>query len=206
MEHQFNVVTAGKDLGEAKKALIMLHGRGGSAEDILTLASHLNVENYALLAPQATNNTWYPASFMAPTAQNEPWLRSAISTVGKTVQQVEAAGIPAENIYFFGFSQGACLTLEYLARNARQYGGAAAIIGGLIGQEINLSNYKGDFKKTPIFIGTSNPDFHVPIERVYITERILSKMNATVKLKEYPNFGHSIHPDEIKQINQLIFD
>ena len=204
MEHLFKVATAGSALSDATKALIMLHGRGSSAEDILSLSTHLKVEDFALLAPKATNNTWYPQSFIAPVGQNEPWLSSAISTVGKTVSMALEAGISEQNIYFFGFSQGACLTLEYLARNAKQYGGAAAIIGGLIGQEVNLSNYKGDFKKTPIFIGTSNPDFHVPIERVYLSEGILSKMNAEVKLKEYPNFGHTIHPDQINQINKWI--
>ena len=206
MEHQFKVVTAGRALADATKALIMLHGRGGAAEDILSLSAHLKVEDFALIAPQATGNTWYPQSFIAPVGQNEPWLSSAIKTVGKTVDMVIKAGILPENIYFFGFSQGACLTLEYLARNAQRYGGAAAIIGGLIGQEVNVSNYKGDFKKTPIFIGTSNPDFHVPIERVYLSEGILTRMNAAVKLKEYPNFGHSIHPDQINQINKWVLD
>ena len=173
MSHILDIKTAGKPLEQAEKALIMIHGRGGSAQDILSLSQHLNVEDYALLAPQATNGTWYPLSFIAPVEQNEPWLSSAIETIGKTVKNALDAGIKHENIYFFGFSQGACLTLEFIARNAQKFGGAVAIIGGVIGDKINRENYKGDFAQTPIFLGTSNPDFHVPVERVYATANIL---------------------------------
>ncbi len=205
MKHELDIRKSGKSLREAEKALIMIHGRGGSAEDILTLASHLNVKEYALLAPQATGHTWYPYSFMAPTEQNEPWLNSALESIKKTVQTAMEEGIKAENIYFFGFSQGACLSLEFLARHAKRYGGAVAIIGGVIGEAIERSNYKGDFQGTPVFIGTSNPDFHVPIERVYATENILKEMGAEVSLKVYENFGHSINPDEIDSANTLVF-
>ncbi|PIF46596.1 phospholipase/carboxylesterase [Chryseobacterium sp. 52] len=205
MSHTLDIKTAGKPLDQAQKALIMIHGRGGSAQDILSLSQHLNVEEYALLAPQATNGTWYPYSFIAPVAQNEPWLSSAIETIGKAVKTVLDAGIKAENIYFFGFSQGACLTLEFLARNAQRFGGATAIIGGVIGDKINRDNYKGDFAQTPIFIGTSNPDFHVPVERVYATGNILREMNADVTEKVYENFGHSINEEEMKLANTLIF-
>lgn len=192
-------------MNEAEKVLIMIHGRGGSAQDIVSLSQHLNVKDYALLAPQATNGTWYPFSFMAPVEQNEPWLSSAVETVEKTVQTALDAGIKAENIYFFGFSQGACLTLEFLARNAQKFGGAAAIIGGVIGEKIDRENYKGDFAQTPIFLGTSNPDFHVPVERVYATANILKEMNADVTEKIYANFGHSINQEEIEWANALIF-
>lgn len=205
MKHQIDIKTGGAPLNEAKKALILIHGRGGNAEDILTMSTHLKVEGFALLAPQATNNTWYPYSFIAPVEQNEPWFSSALDLIKKTVQTAIDAGISIGNIYFFGFSQGACLTLEYIARNAQKYGGAAAIIGGVIGKEINRKNYKGDFEQTPVFIGTSNPDFHVPIERVYATENILKDMNAHVTLKIYDNFGHSINQDEIEWINKIIF-
>ncbi|MGI9649649.1 alpha/beta hydrolase [Chryseobacterium sp. RLHN22] len=205
MSHILDIKTGGKSLNEAEKVLIMIHGRGGSAQDILSLSQHLNVEGYALLAPQATNGTWYPFSFIAPTEQNEPWLSSAIETIGKTVQTALDAGIKAENIYFFGFSQGACLTLEFLARNARKFGGAVAIIGGVIGEKINRENYKGDFAHTPIFLGTSNPDFHVPVERVYATANILKEMNADVTEKVYANFGHSINQEEIELANSIVF-
>lgn len=205
MVHHLDIKMAGTTLKEAEKALIMIHGRGGSAADILGIAQHLNVSEYALLAPQATHHTWYPHSFMAPIEQNEPWLTSALDIIGQTVKTTVDAGIETENIYFFGFSQGACLSLEFLARNARAYGGAVAIIGGLIGEEINSTNYGGNFRKTPIFIGTSNPDFHVPIERVYATESILKEMNADVSLKVYDNFGHTIHPEEVEWSNRLVF-
>ncbi len=204
MTHHFALKTAGRALNNAEKALIMVHGRGGSAEDILGLTIHLHVDSYVVLAPQATNHTWYPHSFIAPIEQNEPWLTSAIDIVDQSVKTAIDAGIKPENIYFFGFSQGACLTLEYIARNAQQYGGAIAIIGGIIGEKINRQNYRGNFQQTPIFIGTSNPDFHVPIERVYATEKILHEMNADVTLKVYENFGHAINQQEIEWANKIL--
>jgi phospholipase/carboxylesterase len=205
MSHILNIKTSGKPLDQAEKALIMIHGRGGSAEDILGLSQHLIVQDYALLAPQATNGSWYPFSFIAPSEQNEPWLSSAVETIEKTVKTALDAGIKAEHIYFFGFSQGACLTLEFLARNAQKFGGAAAIIGGVIGEKINRENYKGDFAQTPILLATSNPDFHVPVERVYATANILKEMNADVTEKVYENFGHSINQEEIELANKIIF-
>ena len=205
MNHTLDIKTGGKSLYEAEKVLIMIHGRGGSAEDILSLAQHLNVEDYALLAPQATNGSWYPLSFIAPVEQNEPWLSLAIEIVGKTVKTALDAGIKAENIYFFGFSQGACLSLEFLARNAQKYGGAVAIIGGVIGDKINRENYKGDFAQTPVFLGTSNPDFHVPVERVYATANIFKEMNADVTEKVYANFGHSINQEKMELANSIVF-
>ncbi|AYZ34966.1 dienelactone hydrolase family protein [Chryseobacterium indologenes] len=205
MSHTLNIKTAGIPLKQAEKALIMIHGRGGSAQDILSLSQHLNVKDYALLAPQALNHTWYPLSFMAPVDQNEPWLSSALEMVGETVKAALDAGIKPENMYFFGFSQGACLTLEFLARNARRFGGATAIIGGVIGDKINRENYKGDFAGTPVFLGTSNPDFHVPVERVYATANIFREMNADVTEKVYANFGHSINQEEMELANTIIF-
>ncbi|WP_295128183.1 dienelactone hydrolase family protein [uncultured Chitinophaga sp.] len=203
--HSKKIVTAGTDINEAKKALIMIHGRGGSAEDILSIANYLNVDGYALLAPQATNNTWYPYSFMAPPAQNEPFLSSALEVLTDVVKEVEAAGIMKENIYFLGFSQGACLTMEFVTRNAAKYGGAVAFTGGLIGDKIYPDNYKGDFGQTPVFIGTSNPDPHVPVERVHATVNILKNMNADVTDRIYDNMGHTISQDEINLANQLVF-
>lgn len=203
--HQKNIVTAGKKLSEADKVLIMIHGRGGSAEDILSLASHLSVDDFALLAPQATDHTWYPYSFMAPPAQNEPWLSSALSVLEEIVADVARAGIPANQIYFLGFSQGACLTLEFVTRNAKQYGGVVAFTGGLIGDKIYPENYKGSFNGTPVFIGTSDPDMHVPVERVYATANIMRNMQADITEKVYLNMGHTINQDEIDQANKLVF-
>lgn len=203
--HTYDIHTKGKPLKEAKKALIMIHGRGGNAGDILNLGDHLQVEGFALLAPQATNNTWYPHSFLAPEAQNEPWLSSALENLKKLLEDVKAAGIPTEHIYFLGFSQGACLCLEFVTRNAQKYGGVAAFTGGLIGEALNPENYNGDFNGTPVFIGTGNPDAHVPVERVHETAGIMEKLNAAVKVKIYDNRPHSISQDEIQQANSLIF-
>jgi phospholipase/carboxylesterase len=203
--HQKNIIAAGKELNEKNKVLILLHGRGGSAEDILSFSSYLEVKDFALLAPQATNNTWYPYSFLAPPAQNEPWLSSALNLMNDLLNELYSKGIPSENIYFTGFSQGACLTLEFVTRNANKYGGVAAFTGGLIGDKIYGENYGGNFKNTPVFIGTSDPDPHVPVERANATAKFLEKMNASVTLKVYPNMGHTISQDEIENANRLVF-
>ncbi|MFL5740310.1 MAG: alpha/beta hydrolase [Flavisolibacter sp.] len=203
--HQKNIVTAAKELTAASKVLILLHGRGGSAEDILSLASHLDVNGFSLFAPQATNDTWYPYSFLAPPEQNEPWLSSALKLLKELVEDLLSKGIQTQNIYFLGFSQGACLMLEFVARNAAKYGGVVAFTGGLIGDRIYSENYKGDFQGTPVFIGTSNPDPHVPVERVYATSNILKNMNAAVTEKIYTGMGHTINQDEIDNANKLVF-
>ena len=205
MNHKLDIKYAGVPLEKAKKALIMLHGRGATAESILSLGEHLKVDDYALIAPQATNNTWYPYSFMAPEQENEPWLSSAINIVNQTVDKVLQSGIKSEDIYFLGFSQGACLATEYTARNAQRYGGVVAFTGGLIGKEINRSNYNGDFEQTPMFFGTGNPDFHVPVERVQASANIAREMNANVTEKVYENRGHTISEDEINIVNSLVF-
>src|SRR5688500_13563566 len=203
--HVRKITTGGKEITEATKVLVMIHGRGGSAPDILSLSSYLDVTDFAFLAPQATNNTWYPYSFMAPPAQNEPWLSSALDLLKGIVNEIMSNGITTENIYFLGFSQGACLTLEFVTRNADKYGGVVAFTGGLIGDKIYNENYNGDLKGTPIFIGTGNPDPHVPVERVYETEKILKNLNGVVKVKIYNNMGHTIKQDEIERANELVF-
>lgn len=205
MAHQLHIVYSGKPLEQAQKALIMLHGRGADAESILSLSRLLNVADYALLAPQATNHTWYPRSFLAPVTENEPWLSSALNVVEQILGTALEAGIKTEHVYFLGFSQGACLTLEFTARNARKYGGIVAFTGGLIGERIKRENYKGDFGQTPVFIGTSDPDFHVPVQRVYASANILREMNASVTEKVYPNRGHTVSEDEIELVNRIIF-
>lgn len=206
MSHMLDIKEDGVSLGTADKALIMLHGRGGTADDILTLSRHLAVEDFALLAPQATKNSWYPLSFLAPAEDNEPWLSSALDVVEKTVDHVMEAGIRREDIYFFGFSQGACLALEFLARKAGRFGGAVAIIGGVIGKTIDHSNYKGDFLHMPLFLSTSNPDFHVPVQRVYATANIFRDMNAEVTEKVYEGMGHNINPEQMELANRVVFN
>lgn len=204
--HKKNIVASGKELDPKNKVLILLHGRGGTAEDILSLTSYLDVNDFTLLAPQATNNSWYPYSFLAPASQNEPWLSSALKLLKELLDELTTKKIPTENIYFTGFSQGACLTLEFVTRNANKYGGIVAFTGGLIGDKIYPENYKGDFQNTPVFIGTSDPDPHVPVERVYATANILKDMNAAVTEKVYSNMGHTINQDEINQANKIVFN
>jgi phospholipase/carboxylesterase len=203
--HTKNSITAGVDLAKAERALILVHGRGASAEDILSLADYLPVGDYALVAPQATGRTWYPYSFLEPPEQNQPWLGSALEILETVVEEVRAAGIDRPRIYFAGFSQGACLTLEYLARHGARYGGAAAFTGGLIGDRIYAENYKGDFAGTPFFIGTGSSDPHVPVERVDDTARLLRGMGAVVTEKVYPGRPHTILADELEQAGKLVF-
>jgi phospholipase/carboxylesterase len=199
------VVTAGKSLREADKVLIMIHGRGGSAEDILSLADHLSVKDFALMALRADGNTWYPYSFMAPPSQNEPWLSTSLNLIKELVDSLYKKEIALKNIFFLGFSQGACLMLEFAARNAVKYGGIIAFTGGLIGDKIYSENYKGDFDGTLVFIGSSNPDPHVPTQRVLASSELLKGMNANVIQKIYPGMGHTISMDEIDTVNNLIF-
>ena len=193
-------------MNEAKKALIMVHGRGAEASDILSLSPYLHVDDYALLAPQADNNTWYPASFLSVPLVNEPWLSSALRVLDEIVAEIISNGIGKENIYFLGFSQGACLALEYVTRNATRYGGVVAFTGGLIGDKIYSRNYSGDFAGTPVFIGTGNPDPHVPLARVNATTRVMIKMNAAVLEKVYENMGHTISKEELEEANRLVFN
>lgn len=204
--HKKNFITAGKKPGEAQRTLIMLHGRGASAEDILSLADHLAVNDYTLIAPQATNHTWYPFSFLEAPSKNEPWLSSALAMLSEIVIDIIKQGTPKEHIFYMGFSQGACLTLEFVARNAAKYGGVVAFTGGLIGDKVYHENYKGDFGGTPVFIGSSDPDPHVPVARVHDTVKVLKSMNAVVTDKIYKNMGHTINAEEIEYANKLIFE
>lgn len=203
--HKKAVIAAGKKLSGASKVLIMIHGRGASVQDILSVADYLAVNGFALLAPQATNNTWYPYSFLAKPSENEPWLSSAIALIGEVVEDVRKAGVSNEHIFLLGFSQGACLALEFAARNASGYGGIVAFTGGLIGDKIYKENYQGDFGGTPVFIGSSDPDPHVPVARVEETAVILEGMHARLTKKIYKNMGHTINQDEINTANEVIF-
>lgn len=202
--HSKKVITAGVPISQASKVLIMIHGRGANAENILSLAGYLTIKNYALIAPQAANNTWYPYSFTAPVSQNEPWLSSALEVIKEVVTDVNNQGIPNENICFLGFSQGACLSLEFTTRNATKYSGIIAFSGGLIGDTVDVENYKGNFVQTPFFIGSSNPDFHIPVERVKRSADILRNMNADVIEKLYLNMGHTINEDELAYANKIL--
>lgn len=194
------------NINDPKKALIMIHGRGGSAQDIMGLAEYLKVNDYLLLGPEAEQNTWYPHSFIAPIISNQPNLDIALELIGEAVQIANEKGIENENIYFLGFSQGACLTLEYTSRNAKKYGGIVAFTGGLIGEKLHHDHYTGNFEGTNVFIGTSDPDFHVPVERVQESSKLMRELGAQVEEKIYPNMGHTISQDEIKIVNDTIFN
>lgn len=203
--HKKNIHTSGKDISEAKKVLIMIHGRGGNAQDILSLSGHLNVKDFALIAPQATGNTWYPYSFLAEPEKNEPQLSSAIDLLDELLKEIKSEGISSENIFILGFSQGACLTLEFAARNAQKFGGIVAFTGGLIGDKLTTESYSGDFNTSPVFISTGDPDPHVPVERVQETKKLYKELNANVTVKIYNNRPHTISQEEIDLANQLVF-
>ncbi len=201
--HTNQVLTAGLPLEKASKALILVHGRGGTAADILQLRQHLQLKDFAVLAPQATQNTWYPYSFLAPPAQNEPWLTAAIDNLRRVMENVQQT-IAAEHIYLAGFSQGACLTLEFAARHAQRFGGVIAFTGGLIGDRIYPDNYQGDFAGTPVYIGSSDTDPHVPLTRVYASENILNNMGAVVQTDIFPGMAHTILEPEIVAANRIL--
>lgn len=198
------VRTAGAPLESAQAAMILLHGRGATAEDILSLADELAVPGFAYLAPQAAGNTWYPNSFLAPITSNEPGISSGLAAIAAILAQVEAAGIPNERIILGGFSQGACLSLEFTARNARRYGGVVGLSGGLIGPDETPRNYKGTFDGTPVFLGCSDVDPHIPKERVEESAAVFEGMGAAVTIRLYPNMGHLVNQDEIDFVKGML--
>lgn len=198
------IVKAGPPLGEAKKAIIMVHGRGADAADILSLAPYLELGGFALLAPQASGYAWYPFSFLAPVQRNEPGLSNGLALLRRAVDEAQAAGIAAENIYLLGFSQGACLSAEFAARHAARYGGLFFLSGGLIGEAVDTSNYQGDFGGTPAFFGCSDVDPHIPLARVQESAAIFRQMGANVVERIYPNAPHTVLEDEIVLVNRCL--
>lgn len=195
----------GPDLKNAKAAMIMVHGRGASAESIIGLANEFDhKDQITFLAPQAKGFTWYPYSFLAPTDQNQPGLNSGLQAIFDLVQKAQDEGINKENIFILGFSQGACLATEFVARHPRKYAGIIALSGGLIGDAVNPNNYSGDLNQTPVFLGCSDIDPHIPKERVDETEEVFSKLGASVTKKIYPGMGHLVNEDEIMHIQELI--
>lgn len=202
--HRNPALAAGEPLASARAALIMVHGRGASAESIMTLAPELPIKGLAYLAPQATDGTWYPFSFMAPLAHNEPFLTAALEAVGAVAAATAAAGIPPERTVFLGFSQGACLASEYVARNARRYGGLIAFSGGLIGPDGTPRDYPGSLGGTPVFLGCSDVDAHIPKERVLETEAVLARLGGAVTAKLYPGMAHTVNQDEIDHARAIL--
>jgi len=198
------IVAAGRPLGEAAAAVVMVHGRGATAESILTLAEELGRPDLAYLAPQAAGSTWYPYSFLAPLHQNEPGLSSGLARIGEVLARVEAAGIPSERTVLLGFSQGACLTTEFAARNARRYGGVVALSGGLIGPPGTPRDYAGSLAGTPVFLGCSDRDPHIPLPRVEESAEILAELGGEVTKRIYPAMGHTVNEDELEHVRRIL--
>lgn len=199
------VAITGTDIDKASKAMIMIHGRGASAQSILGLSKEFdNIEDFVFLAPQASGYTWYPYSFLAPTENNQPGINSGLLVISNIIQKLNDQGISNENIFLLGFSQGACLASEFVARNPSKYAGLIALSGGLIGESIDFDSYKGNLEQTPVFLGCSDIDSHIPKERVNETEEVLNKLNGNVVKKLYPGMGHLVNEDEINSINEMI--
>jgi predicted esterase len=198
------ILQAGVPLEKSKAVMLMIHGRGATAQSILELAQEFAAEDITYLAPQASGNTWYPYSFLAPTTQNEPGLSSGLWVIDQLVAELGKRGKTTAEILLLGFSQGACLALEYAARNARQYAGVIGLSGGLIGQSLDRSRYPGTFPGTPVFLGCSDIDSHVPMTRVQESSVIFREMGATVTERIYPGMGHTVNEDEISFVNALL--
>ncbi len=198
------LLTAGEALEKARAAMIMIHGRGASAEDILELAAELKQPGFVFLAPQASGHTWYPNSFLAPIESNEPGLSSGLAVIAALLERLAGAGIPAERTMLLGFSQGACLTLEFAARNARRYGGVVGLSGGLIGPDGTPRDYAGSLVGTPVFLGCSDIDPHIPKERVEESAEVLRRLGGDVTARLYPRMGHMVNRDELRFVQGMM--
>jgi phospholipase/carboxylesterase len=201
------VMTAGTPLAKARAVVVLLHGRGGSADDIASLAQVLAVDRIAFLIPEATGHTWYPQRFIAPLAANEPWLGSALAVVGSLVDQATAARLPLAKIALAGFSQGACLALEFAARRPARYAAVIGFSGGLIGppdQPRPAPPAGAGLAGTPVFLGCGDIDGHIPVASVESTAAVLRGLGGVVDLRLYPNMGHTINQDEIEAARALL--
>ena len=199
-----SVVSEGPAPTAARLTMVLVHGRGAAAANILTVARELQLDDVAFVAPQAANNTWYPNSFLAPIAQNEPGISSAFGVLSRLVESLGEQGVDPSRIAFLGFSQGACLSLEYVARHARRYAGMFALSGGLIGPPGTLRDYTGSFDGTPVFLGCSDVDPHIPLERVHESADVFRRLGAAVDERIYAGMGHIVNADEIAAIRQVL--
>ena len=198
------VIEKGKALDQASAAVILIHGRGASAESILSLADEVDQPDAAWLAPQASNFTWYPYSFLAPIEQNEPGLSSGLQVIAELIELIGKAGVPKNKIVLAGFSQGACLSLEFAARHPARYGGVVALSGGVIGPEVEHGRYQGDMEQTPVFLGCSDYDHHIPEERVHESAGVFQLLGADVTKKIYEGLGHTVNEDELNHFREIL--
>lgn len=195
---------AGAPLADARVAVVMIHGRGAAAENILTLVPALETEGAAFLAPQAAGGTWYPYGFMSPIEQNEPGITSGLRAISRVLDRLAEAGVPLERTLLLGFSQGACLATEFVARHARRYAGLASLSGGLIGPAATPRDYAGSLDGTPVFLGCSDVDSHIPAERVRESAEVLRRLGGEVTMRLYPGMGHLINEDEIAAVQSML--
>jgi predicted esterase len=198
-----SVLRFGPDPERARLAVVLAHGRGGSAQDMLSLARDLRTTDVLYLAPQAAASTWYPQSFLAPIEQNEPWLSSALRFLVRVVGELGRRGFAPDRIALLGFSQGACLTLELAARNARRYAGVIGLSGGVIGPPGTPRAYAGSMANTPVLLGCSDDDPHIPLERVRETGDVFRALGARVDERIYPGLGHTVNRDELDAVRDL---
>jgi predicted esterase len=198
------VLQAGVPIAQARLVAILLHGRGATAQDILPLSQQFSARDVAYLAPQAAGNTWYPHSFLMPLEQNEPSLSSALRLIETLLESLRQQDVPAEKVVLMGFSQGACLSLEFAARHAQRYAAIAAFSGGLIGPPGTSRSYSGGFAGTPVFLGCSDADPHIPVERVHESAEVFTRMSAAVDKRIYPQMGHTINGEEIAAVDTML--
>jgi len=199
-----NILYSGAVIEKAKYALILIHGRGATADSIQSLSHDLDLRDTIVIAPQADQYTWYPHRFIEKREKNEPGISSGLNLIKEIILSLNYNGILSENIFLLGFSQGACLALDFSARFPNKYGGIFALSGGLIGNKLDKNEYSGSLEETPIFLGCSNMDFHIPENRVHESAEILKDMDANVTKKIYKNLGHTINLDELEIINKII--
>ena len=198
------VLTLGPQPSAARMTMIMVHGRGASAEDMLGLAAEFGTTDVACLAPQAAGRTWYPCSFLSPLQDNEPGITSGLRVIAGLVDGLVAQQIPHERIALLGFSQGACLSLEFAARHPQQYAAVVGLSGGLIGPPGTPRDYPGSFGRAPVFLGCSDIDAHIPLARVQETADVFRRMEALVDERIYQHMGHTVNEDEIQAVKALL--
>lgn len=198
------LITAGAPLDVAEAALVFVHGRGATARNFIQMADEFHQHGVAYLAPQAARNTWYPNAFTAPVESNEPGRSSGLRAIDDAVAAATDSGIPSERVMIIGFSQGACLASEYVAQTPRRYGGLAALSGGLIGESVDSADYDGNLDGTPVFLGCSDVDPHIPEQRVHESSAIFEKLNGDVTKRLYEGMGHGINQDEREHVSEMV--